>query len=130
MVAVEAESIGFAHARSVVRVKRQSVRTKDGKETTGIRTFITSLSVEQIGTGEKLLETIRAHWGIENNNHWKRDANWDEDQTRVRSAPLARLLALLRGALLGMIPGNAPAAFAENAAEHRKAVNLLIKRNA
>jgi predicted transposase YbfD/YdcC len=114
----------------VVKVRRSSQCCKDGKPARrGVRTFITSLSVEQIGDGRRLLEHIRAHWGIENKNHWKRDANWREDQPRLRNAALGRLLALLRGALLGKIKGNAKAAFAFNARHPRNAFNIINRRS-
>jgi len=128
-VEVTPESIGFPHARAVVKVKRLSERSKDGKQTKGERTFITSLSIEQIGNGRRLLQQIRAHWGIENKNHWKRDANWREDQPRLLTSALARLLALLRGALLGKIKGNAKAAFAHNARDLRCAFNQINRRS-
>jgi predicted transposase YbfD/YdcC len=121
--------MGFPHARSVVRVKRSSINTKSGKETTGTRTFITSLTVEQIGDGKALLALIRAHWGVENANHWKRDANWREDHSRQRTPSLARLLALLRGALLSMIRGNAQEVFANHTANRRTALNRLNKKS-
>jgi predicted transposase YbfD/YdcC len=128
-VEVEPEGIGFAHARSVIKVRRMSHNTKSGKETQGERRFITSLTVEQIGDGKALLATIRAHWDVENRNHWKRDANWREDDSRLRTPSLARLLALLRGALLSKIKGNAQEAYTNNAANRRQAFNQLNKKS-
>ena len=126
---MEPEAIGFAHARCVVQVKRLSTNTKSGKSTTGTRTFITSLTLEEIGDGKALLALIRAHWDVENRNHWKRDANWREDHSRQRTPILARLLALLRGALLSKVKGNAQDAFARYTANRRQGLNQLNKKS-
>jgi len=129
VVEVEPEAIGFAHAKCVVKVKRLSTNTKSGKTSRGTRIFITSLSLEQIGDGKALLAVIRAHWDVENRNHWKRDANWREDHTRQRTPSLARLLAVLRGAVLCKIKGNAQQAFTDNVANRRKVLNQLNKKS-
>ena len=128
MVSVEAQTLGLAHARAVVQIKRESLRTKDGALTRGVRTFVTSLSVEQIGDGRALLRHIRAHWGVENRNHWKRDAHWREDHPRLRTPRVARLLALLRGALLPLIPGSAPECFATCSRRPLKAIQYLNRK--
>jgi hypothetical protein len=65
----------------------------------------------------------------QNRNHWKRDANWGEDQPRGRNVALGRLLGLLRGALLEKIRGNAKEAFAHNARHSRHAFNEINKRS-
>lgn len=38
---------------------------------------------------------IRAHWGIENRNHYARDVSFDEDKSRIRDNPgiMARAIA-------------------------------------
>ncbi len=44
---------------------------------------------------------IRGHWaGVENRNHWRKDAVWLEDKTRSRNPNLVGNLALIRNALL------------------------------
>ena len=46
-------------------------------------------------------ELIRGHWGgVENRNHWSRDAVWLEDKTRSRNFNLVGNLAVIRNALL------------------------------
>ena len=54
-------------------------------------------------------EIIRSHWGIENKNHWKRDAQWGVDRPRQHSSPSAQVLAIPRGALLALIDEPLPA---------------------
>jgi predicted transposase YbfD/YdcC len=123
------EQMGFAHARSVIRVRRTSIDTRTGEASSGERTFISSLTVEQIGDGRRAAAIIRAHWEVENKNHWKRDANWQEDKSRLRTPTLARLLALLRGALLGLVRGPAPDAFEKHARDKRTALAMLNKKS-
>jgi hypothetical protein len=49
------------------------------------------------------LTLIRNHWGgIENRNHWRKDACWGEDRTRSRNRNIVGALALLRNALLSI----------------------------
>jgi predicted transposase YbfD/YdcC len=53
---------------------------RNGKETTELRFFITSL-----GLGVKrFAKAIRNHWGIENTCHWSLDVTYREDDSRIR----------------------------------------------
>ena len=48
---------------------------------------------------------IRGHWaGVEIRNHWRRDAIWGEDRSRTRRPTALANLALLRSALLALLP--------------------------
>jgi len=50
---------------------------------------------------------VRGHWaGIEIRNHWQRDAFWGEDRSRTRNPNALANLALLRNALLALLPGH------------------------
>ncbi|MFT6180717.1 MAG: hypothetical protein ACI9NQ_000676 [Paracoccaceae bacterium] len=56
-------------------------------------------------TAAQISKIIREHWSVENLNHWKRDATlWREDRAPKRNARGAKNLALLRNALLAVIP--------------------------
>jgi hypothetical protein len=47
----------------------------------------------------------REHWSVENKNHWRRDATrWRENRGVRRKLKGARDLALLRGAILALMP--------------------------
>lgn len=96
-----------------MRVTRTSQSTgKDAPPAVeGVRDFLTSL--DPGGTSpQRFLEIIRSHWGIENKNHWKRDAQWGEDRPRQRNRRSAQVLAILRGALLALIDEPCPQLFA------------------
>lgn len=101
---MEAESCGMPYARRVVSIYRKSTNKKTQKTITDTRYFITSLDTHEIGF-EGLERLGRGHWSVENRNHWRRDATlWREDATRLRNPKAAFNLALLRNAMLALIP--------------------------
>jgi len=54
-------------------------------------------------------QLVRGHWGgVEIRNHWRRDAVWGEDRSRTRNAGALANLALLRNALLALLPEHYP----------------------
>ena len=71
-----------------------AVRTslQDGKETTDIRFFISSLS---LGV-RRFAVACRGHWGIENSLHWCLDVTFRENDSRVRDRFAADNLAWLK----------------------------------
>lgn len=113
MVAVEAETLGLPFARAVVRITRSHQSTKKDAPPAidGVRDFVTSLDPGKTSP-QRFLEIIRSHWSIENKNHWKRDAQWDEDTPRQRNSHTAQILAILRGALMALIREPCPTLFA------------------
>ena len=68
------------------------------------RLFGTSIELDA-KTVAQIAKIIREHWSVENLNHWKRDATyWREDRAPKRNPRGAKNLALLRNALLAIIP--------------------------
>jgi hypothetical protein len=54
-------------------------------------------------------DLVRGHWaGVEIRNHWRRDALWGEDRGRLRNPKALANLALLRSALLCVLPERFP----------------------
>lgn len=101
VVRTHAMQIGFPHARSLIAVWLKSERA--GRETLTVRYYICSLESEEC-TEAQWHRLIRGHWGgVENRNHWSRDAIWREDATRSRHPNLVGNLALLRNALLAIV---------------------------
>lgn len=114
--------------RSVIHLHRYCENTKSGQVSEGNRWFASSLSVEQIGKGQRLAEMIRGHWSIEKRNHWHRDANLKEDQSRCRTPALARALAVLRGPVLTLAKSTnhpMPALFLAHTRHPAKALKLI-----
>lgn len=91
------------------------------------------LSIEEgAATLVRLAKIGREHWSVENKNHWRRDATrWREDRSVRRKPKGAKNLALLRGAILALIPqekfSSLNAAF-DHYIEHRaEALHLLTQ---
>lgn len=97
----DAEASDFPQARQLVRSDNLTTHKKDGQVQSATRHFVTSLTPEQAGP-ERLASIVRAHWTSES-RHWQRDACWDEDRCRLRSANAACALALLRTTLQGLL---------------------------
>jgi hypothetical protein len=105
VVAVDTEVSPFPHIALIVKCTRLYRSTKKGEEPKmAVRLFGSSheygsKSAAQIG------KMIREHWSVENLNHWKRDATyWREDKGPKRNPKGAKNLALIRNALLAVIP--------------------------
>jgi predicted transposase YbfD/YdcC len=90
----------------VLRNERSVKRT--GKTTTESHYYLSSTLPAQYRP-EQWLQLIRGHWaGVENRNHWRRDALLGEDRSRSRNPNLLATLALLRSALLALLPDHFP----------------------
>jgi predicted transposase YbfD/YdcC len=64
---------------------------RDGKETTEVRYFISSLPVKV----KQFAHAVRSHWGIENSCHWCLDVTYREDESRIRDEHLRENFAWL-----------------------------------
>lgn len=72
---------------------------RDGKETTQIRYYISSL-----GLGVKqFARAVRSHWSIENSLHWSLDVTYREDQLRIRHQHLRENFAWLNRFTLSLL---------------------------
>jgi predicted transposase YbfD/YdcC len=99
----QAIKCGFTYARSIIAVWSKVLRK--GKETATMRYYISSHAPGD-HTPTQWHSLIRGHWaGVENRNHWSKDAIWREDATRSRNPNLVGNLALLRNALLAIVAG-------------------------
>lgn len=91
----------FTYARSIIAIWSKVLR--NGKETETIRYYISSHAPGD-RSHSQWHRLIRGHWaGVENRNHWSKDAIWREDATRSRNPNLVGNLALLRNALLDLV---------------------------
>lgn len=109
---------------TVLSVTRHAVQTSTGKETNGVRFFVSSESLQE-NKPEHFARRVRDHWAVENKNHWKRDALWKEDSTRLRNAEAVCTLAILRGALLPLLSEPLPVVFSRSNDDVRFALKLL-----
>lgn len=129
----EPQQTGMPAIRQTIAVHATRTVKKTKLTSQFERLFITSLSAKE-ASHHRLSHLIRAHWGIENRNHWRRDACWGEDtRCRLRNPKAACALALLRSALL--LPAlttkttGLPDLTERCAASRRYAMNLLNKRH-
>ena len=89
-------AMDFPYARSVVVVRSRRTEKRTGKSTEETRYYVSSLDPEEL-TPAGWHGLIRGHWaGVENRNHWRRDALFGEDRSRSRNTRLLTNLALLR----------------------------------
>jgi predicted transposase YbfD/YdcC len=87
---------GMAGSRSLVRIHSTRIEKKSGKKSEEDRYYLSSHDPGE-RTPEGWIDLSRAHWaGVENRNHWRRDATLGEDRTRLHQGRALMNLALLR----------------------------------
>jgi predicted transposase YbfD/YdcC len=92
----------------VLIVRSERTLKKSAHTTTESRYYLSSAPPAQY-TDPQWLALTRGHWaGVENRNHWRRDALMGEDKSRTRNPGALANLALLRNALLRLIADNFP----------------------
>lgn len=98
----------FPYARSIVVIRSTRTLKKSGATHQENRFYLSSLEPAE-RTPAQWQKHIRGHWGgVENRNHWRRDALFGEDCSRSRHPRLLANLALLRTALLRVIERKFP----------------------
>lgn len=89
----------------MIVVRSERTIKQSGQSSTESRYYLSSAEPQDY-TPRQWLELIRGHWGgVENRNHWRRDALMGEDGSRSRQATLLANLALIRNALLRVLSG-------------------------
>ena len=103
--------------------------TRHGKTTIEVAYGITSL-LPQVATPDYLLALVRAHWHIENRNHWRRDVTLGEDACRVAVRQVPQVLAALNNVVLAIVDllglRNLAAATRAFSAQPVRALDLLL----
>jgi len=97
-VATDPKTIGLAGVAQVVRIHSHVQWVRQGKvlkETDETRFAATTYFSQEAGP-ERLLALARAHWSIENGQHYRRDRTQDEDRCPVQETTTARNLSLFR----------------------------------
>ena len=81
---------GWPGLKAVGRI--EAVRERKGKQERSVRCYIMSAEISP----ERLLESARSHWKIENRVHWVLDVVMDEDRMRNRTLGGPERLAAIR----------------------------------
>ena len=76
--------LDFPHVGQAFAIERETLHKKTGKRSHEIAYGITSRPPEQ-ADAQRVLQTNRKHWSIENSCHYILDWNYDEDRSRIRA---------------------------------------------
>lgn len=105
---VQPTAIDFPFARTLVGIQSQRTVKRTGQSTIELRYYLSSQEIKE-RSPEGWIALVRDHWGgVENRNHWRRDALWGEDDTRSRKPNLVANLALLRSAAFVLLNHHYP----------------------
>ena len=77
----------------------ESRRRTGERESLEPRYYISSLDSD----AQRLLQTTRSYWGIENSVHWALDLSFRQDESRVRAGHAAENLAIVRHMALNLL---------------------------
>ena len=91
------DRFGFEGLAAAARV--DSVRRSSAREQRQSRYFALSRELPP----REVLRVVRAHWTIENGQHWLLDVVMDEDRARARKDNAAENLAILRRLVLNLL---------------------------
>ena len=93
----------FVGSRGLIHIRSRRTNKKNGHTTEEDRYYLSSQEPPE-RTPEDWINLSRLHWaGVENRNHWRRDASLGEDRTRLRNANALINLALLRSVNLRLL---------------------------
>jgi predicted transposase YbfD/YdcC len=82
----------------------EAVVERDGRTSTVRRYYLSSATL----SAERFAQAVRAHWRIENSQHWVLDVSFDEDRARNRSDHGPENLAILRRLALNVLRSARP----------------------
>jgi predicted transposase YbfD/YdcC len=121
--------IGFPGAAQVLRLTRTRTVGTTGKRTRETVYAITSLTVADAGPAQ-IAAWQRGHWLIENQVHWVRDVDYDEDRCRIRTGSAPQVMATLRNTAIGLLRmtghTNIAAAIRHHSRDFNRPIELLL----
>ena len=94
--------LDFPWVGQVFVIERESIDKKTGKVSNETAYGVTSCKPEQ-ASADKILNTNRDHWCIENSCHYIIDWNFDEDRSRIRTGYGPENVSRLRRFAVGLI---------------------------
>jgi len=104
---------------------KEAHKARDLEIKTHDRYFLSSHPEEE---AREIAVRARTHWSVENKNHYKKDVSlWLEDDHRHRRINAAQNLALMRSALLAIIPFDEEKTLNDNLENYDKNPHLAIR---
>jgi len=93
------DNLDFPYAKTVIKIQSKS-RTKKFKRKPQCRYYVSSADIDTYSP-QQWLNLIRGHWGgIENRNHWRKDACLFEDKPRSRNPNIVTFPAMMRNIVI------------------------------
>ncbi|GHD30562.1 ISAs1 family transposase [Nocardiopsis kunsanensis] len=92
--------IEFPGAAQVAQLRRTT--TRNGKKTVEVVYLLTSADA-RAARPQVLAAWVQSHGHIENRLHWVRDVTFGEDACRIRRGAAPRVMASLRGLVIGLL---------------------------
>jgi predicted transposase YbfD/YdcC len=126
--------VGYSDWPHLVQVfSLERTWAEKGKTRREVRFGVTSLPKE-IANAERLLELTRAHWQIENSDHYVKDVTLGEDRSLVHLGNGPSVLATLRDLALSLLHRAGYRAIASRLRYHsvhpKEAITLFLGQNA
>lgn len=90
---------GCKHLCKIERIRHNKSKNKESRE---ISYAITSLDGEEVNP-EKIMNLWRDHWKIENQLHWIKDTEFNEDKSIVRKANSPQFFSCIRNKTLEIL---------------------------
>jgi predicted transposase YbfD/YdcC len=126
--------ITFTGAAQVAQVRRTVTRPhpkKPGKSKKTIETvFIITSADHHAAPPDVLAGWLQNHWRIENQAHWVRDVDFDEDRSRVRTGHGPHTMATLRNTAISLLrltgTTNIAAGLRHHANGQQRPINLVL----
>jgi hypothetical protein len=94
--------LDFPHVQQAFLIEREVLDKKTGRLSQEVAYGITSRPPDQADP-QRLLQTNRGHWCIENSCHYILDWNYDEDRCRIRTGHGPENISRLRRFAIGII---------------------------
>lgn len=117
--------LDFPWVEQAFVIERESINKKTGKVSTKTAYGITSRTSEEANP-EKVLNTNRNHWCIENSCHSIIDWNFDEDRSRIRTGYGPENMTRLRRFAVGLIKSKGASSVAQTMRQLAMNVRLVL----
>lgn len=117
--------LNFPHVGQAFVIERHCTDKKTGECSSELAYGITSRSPEQADP-QRILDTNRGHWSIENSCHYILDWNYDEDRSRIRTGYGPENITRLRRFAIGVIKSKGVRSVAQKMRQLTRDVRLVL----